>query len=241
MAITKRDKEPTRAERKSKKRKFQEAIPDLPGDIGATDSQNAPTPVTEERENSSEKRKLGKSSIHDVDFQEDGENELRQEKNQRNEKGKRALKDSESHADEVVKSNDKASDSDHIGELRSVKMESIHRKLGREIEVSGDSATPIDEDLPAKKSKKERKAERKAAEAAQSSASNNSAPPLIEDSAVACGEEAPLGKLKRNIRNREKKRKGGNSNNVSEKPEGKVPRFIVFIGKLYGHFAYPYN
>jgi nucleolar protein 6 len=240
MAITKRDKEPTRAERKSKKRKLQEAIPDLPGDVGATDSQNAPTPVIERRENSSEKRKLGKSSIHDVDFQEDGENELQQEKNQGKEKGKRALKDSESHADEVVKSNDKASDSDHIGELRSVKMESIRRKLEREIQVSGDSATPIDEDPPAK-SKKERKAERKAAEAAQSAASNNSALPLIEDSAVACGEEAPLRKLKKNIRNREKKRKGGNSNNVSEKAEGKVPRFIVFIGKLYGHFAYPYN
>jgi nucleolar protein 6 len=240
MAITKRDKEPTRAERKSKKRKFQEAIPDLPGDIGATDSQNAPTPVIEGRENSSEKRKLGKSSIHDVDFQEDGENELQQEKNEGKGKGKRAVKDSESHADEVAKSNDKASNSDHIGELRSVKMESIHRKLEREIEVSGDSATPID-DPPAKKSKKERKAERKAAEAAQSAASNNSAPSLIEDSAVACGEEAPLGKLNKNIRNRERKRKGGNSNNVSEEAEGKVPRFIVFIGKLYGHFAYPYN
>ena len=183
------------------------------------------------------KRKLGPSSTHDVEFQQDGENELKQKKNKEKDKEKRPVKDSRSYANEMVKSTYKASDSDHRGELRSGKLESFHSKLERENEVSGDSTAPMDEDQPAKKSKKERRAERKAAEVAQAAASNNSAPPPIEDSAVASGEGAPPGKSKKNNRNREKKQKGGSSNNVSEKAVDKAPRFIVFIGKLDGHFA----
>lgn len=234
MTITKKDKDPTRAERKLKKRRLEEAIPDLPGDVGETDLQDVSTQVIE---NSSKKRKLRKSSIHDADFQQDGENKYQQKKNKEEKKEKRAVKDIESHADEMVKSNDKASDSDQIGELRLGKMESIHGKSEREIKVSGDSTARIDEDPPAKKSKKERKAERKAAEAAQAAASSNSAHPPIEDMPVAGGEGTQPGKSKHNNRNREKKRKGGDNNEASEKAVGKAPRFIVFIGKLDGHFA----
>jgi len=228
MTITKKDKDPTRAERKLKKRKLEEAIPNLPGDVGETDLQDVSTQAIE---NSYKKRKFGKSSIHNADFQRDGENKSQQKKNKEEKKGKRAVKDIESHADEMVKSNDKALDSDQIGELRSEKMESIHGKSEREIEVSGDSTACIDEDPPAKKSKKERKAERKAAEAAQA------AHTPIEDMPVASGEGTQPGKSKHNNRNREKKRKGGDNNEASEKAVGKAPRFIVFIGKLDGHFA----
>jgi nucleolar protein 6 len=237
MALTKKDKDPTRAERKSIKRKLEEAIPDLPGDVHAGDSRDPSTPPKEGRGKSSKKRKLGESSTYDVKFQQDGEKELQQSKNKEKRKGKRAVKDSELHTDEMVKSNHKASDSDHIGESRSRKMVSINGTLDRKVEVSTHSAAPINEDPPAKKSKKERKAERKAAEAA---ASNNSAPPTIEGSSIANGEEAPSGKSKKNSRNR-KKRNGGNGNDVSQKAEGKAPRFIIFIGKLDGHFACSYN
>lgn len=234
MAITKTNKDPTRAERKLKKRKLEEAIPDLPGDVGAADSRDPSTSVKKGQRKASKKRKLGECSTHGVDFQQGGEKELQKKKTK---EGKIAVKDSESHADEIVKTNDKALDSDHIGELRSGKLDSIHDKLERKIEVPGDSATPIDENPPGKKSKKERKAERKAAEAAQAAASDNSASPSIEDSAVKGEERAPSGKSKKNNRNREKKRKRGNINDVSERAEGKTTRFIVFIGKLYGHFA----
>jgi nucleolar protein 6 len=245
MAITKRDKDPTRAERKLKKRKLEEAIPDLPGDVGATDLQDASTPAIEGQENKSKKRKLGKTSIHDVDIQQDGANGTQQRKNkeERKEKrkGKKAPKDNESYGDEILKSIDKASGSDHINEIRSGELESIHGKLERETEVLRDSTALIDEEPPAKKSKKERKAERKATEAAQAAASNNSAPASIEDTPVAVGEEVQSGMSKKNNRNREKKQKGYNSNEASEKAEGKAPRFIVFIGKLHRHFACSYN
>jgi nucleolar protein 6 len=231
MAITKKDKDPTRAGRKLKKRKLEEAISDLPGDAGTANSQDPSTPTKEGRGKSFKRRKLGESSTHDIDMQQGGENEHQQKKNQEEKAGKRAVKDNKSHADEIVKSSDKASDSDHIDKLRSGKLGSIHGKLEREIEVTGDSTAPIDEDPPAKKSKNQRKAKRKTAEAAQAAASNKFTSPPTEDTPVASGEAVQSGKSKKNNRNRKKKRKD----------EGKAQRFIVFIGKLDDHFACSFN
>ncbi len=235
MATTKRVKDPSRAERKLKKRKIEEAIPDLPGDVGATHLPNALHLAMEGREISTKKRKVVNDSNNDKNFLQDGEYGAQRRKKGK-EKENRALNESGANIDETVKSDGKPSDSEHINGLRLGKLESHHGSLKSEMENLGDSALPIDEDAPARKSKKERKARRKAAEATQVTASE-SVPPLIEDAPAAVGGEAPSEKSKKNNRNREKKRKGSNMNEVSEKAEGKAPRFIVFIGKSNGRLC----
>jgi nucleolar protein 6 len=227
MATTKKDKDPSRAERKLKKRKLEEAIPDLPGDVSATDLQDASLSLpTMDGEHSTKKRKLAKSSNHDVGSLHRGEYGIQQKKSKGEKKGKRTLKESMANLDETEHLNGRASGS---------KLESLHGNLKRDSENLADSALPIDDVPPAKKTKKDRKAERKVAEAARVAARNKSAPPPTEDAPVVGEGETLMGKSKKNNRNREKKRKGINGNGILEKAEGKPSRFIVFIGKLNGH------
>jgi hypothetical protein len=64
MAATKKDKESTRQDRKLKKRKFEDAIPDLPGDICNAELQENSTSAGET--NGSKKRKLVKVTGADL-------------------------------------------------------------------------------------------------------------------------------------------------------------------------------
>src|SRR5271170_6496723 len=102
MATTKKDKDPSRAERKLKKRKLEEAIPDLPGDVGATNLQDASIslPTMDDGEHSTKKRKLAKSSNHDVGSLHRGECGTQQKKSKGKKKGKRTLNESMANLDE---------------------------------------------------------------------------------------------------------------------------------------------
>jgi nucleolar protein 6 len=223
MGTTREVKDLSRAERKLKKRKLEQTIADLPGDIGVTDLQDASLLVIADREHGTKKRKLGRTSNHDVKFLHDGESKVQQKKGKEKKNGMRIWNESEKDLNEKVSSNDKASD---------LRPESLHVNKKRRIGEMEDSAPATDEGPSAKRTKKERRAEKKAAKAAQVAVRKEPAPPATED-APATDEGDTLPKIsKKNNRNREKKRKG---TELLGKTLVKAPRFIVFIGKLRSH------
>jgi nucleolar protein 6 len=214
MSSAKSGKDSTRAERKAKKRKLENAIPDLPGeDYNATGLQNE---VTSTRKGSDRPTKKRKHEDHT------------QELISHNDTSEKAVRRTE------VKSKKprRITSSDELNEESN----SVDEKTMAGVDAKSGSALLLEIGEPPRKTKKERKAERKIAEAAKASESAGTAlsnpvlPPDSQSTPAAGTGQVPTGKSKTNNRNREKQRKSKQNNEPMEKTDGKAPRFIVFIG-----------
>lgn len=233
MAIPKKDKDPSRADRKAKKRKAEDAVPDLPGDNN--DPVEAETTLIE---------KPSKKRRHD------GEDISAKTGELKNETPKKSKKEQKERTEKKVN----AGAGIELNSIEAVEGAPAERKDGKT--SSGYSAVDADEETTLgrvnitseaetpKRSKKERKAERKAKEREEAA----SRPPATVEmgamipagptppSAILVGGAAPEpAKSKKNNRNREKQRKNANSEpvagaNVAAKADKKADRFIVFIG-----------
>jgi nucleolar protein 6 len=219
MGSSKKPQDATRQERKAKKRKLEDAVPDLPGDVEDVDVEKA-----------GKKRKRDK----DVEAEEiNGEDDDREKKERKKEK-KRTKKEAEESAGAEVANGDGKGEKKNEKEKKAKSSATIE-----EPEVEADAEV----EAGPKKSKKERKAERKAKEAAEAAKGKDVAP--VEESKSkpeqANGAETEGGKKsKKNNRNREKKRKGsaatdgvavnGDAEKAVEEKDKKDARFICFIG-----------
>lgn len=238
MGTSKKDKDPSRAERKAKKRKLEDAIPDLPGDISAPEEQNGNSKGSKKRRHSEPTEK------EDVDkLEEKVAKKVKKEKDRKKEKDKEADEIQALNGDSQAQS--KGGDDDSKQEKKDKKAKKA-KKLkdaeddatagGSENDKLNDGPLPGSDEQP-RKSKKERKAEKKAAEAAQKSEDqgkfkSQAASGEVEN--VEGESQTDSTKAKKNNRNRDKKRKAAAS--VEETSEGKAARFIVFIGKLHDVF-----
>lgn len=228
MGSSKKAHDATRQERKAKKRKLEEAVPDLPGDNDSADIIYATSEKTDK------KRK------RDVEA-EDGLNDEAKERRKRKKEEKRRRKEETGEIN---------------GEMRKVeggKKENQSKKDEKEepatvepnVEVEG-----VAVEGP-KKSKKERKAERRTKEAAEAAKNDTSAvqleAPVEKKTNEASGEEEKKKKSKKNNRNREKKRKGTSTDGASvngnadqaEVKDKKDAKFICFIGTSPTTLQYP--
>lgn len=230
MAIVGKDKDPSRADRKAKKRKAEDAIPDLPGDNN-DEGQSTST----EQPSKKHKRNIevagGKAGGMNGEIPKKGIDE----------KNEKKIKKVKAGAGRGL---------DFTEGMEGVPLEIKHKKSTRYSAVGVDEETALEkrvvsagDDMP-RKSKKERKAERKAKE---STAAASRAPATVETEAtiaevampasatVADGVAAEPTKSKKNNRNREKNRKNVNLEPVTgaggaAKADKKADRFIVFIG-----------
>lgn len=218
MGTTKKGSDPSRADRKAKKRKLEDAIPDLPGD-------DEPQEITTSDDKSSKKRKRAAGEIS-------GDNDLADDKERKSaKKEKREKKQKRNAEDSLLSSTEGVKAADGKGEAITDEPKE---------DVSTKPEVPnISEDGP-KKSKKERKAERKAREAIEKVEKEASKPAdlpkenstSIEDkggntSTKLAGSEEK--KPRKNNRNREKKRWAA----LQKGTEEKAPRFIAFIGNTF--------
>ncbi|KAL3420193.1 RNA recognition domain-containing protein [Phlyctema vagabunda] len=207
----------SRAERKSKKRQAEDAIPDLPGD-NDDDGEEA---QASEAEKSSKKRKRSsedKKVVADPDGAE--------RKSAKREKKRKRAEEVEGEESKAVDAEDQESE----------KKKKKKKSQAEEPADGGEQPAAIEEDdgtAEPKKSKKERKAERKAREAAEGlTKESKKISPAKSDNVPVGGDEAKAGEeerpKKKNNRNRDKKRKA----KAEEAGESKAARFIVFIGNL---------
>jgi nucleolar protein 6 len=213
MTITKKGSDYSRADRKAKKRKLEDAIPDLPGDREAVE-------ITPADDKSSKKRKRAPGDTEAKEVVNDKERKSAKKEQKRRRVEKETALTLPPGNEETVKKSKKG------------KKESIADEASEETPAQSKGAPEIEE--APKKSKKERKTERKAREAAEKAA--NQAVVKPEEDTKATLEHEPTGsvnpassgdkKPKKNNRNREKKRKASLENGA----EGKAPRFIAFIG-----------
>jgi nucleolar protein 6 len=214
MGGGKKGTDASRAERKAKKRKLEDAIPDVPGDNEIPEKLE----IVKKSEEPPKKRK------REHDDNDAGESGLTQEKQKK--KDKKDKKDKKRNS----KSNGQ-------GELTpdAIGAEEVVSKSEAEAEKTLESS-----EIP-RKSKKERKAERKAREAAEAAANKDAEVPA-ETSAAGGSTEAPVAattKEKKVKKDKKKQDKKGNSaaetqnttNGNDEQSGGKAARFIVFIGK----------
>ncbi|TVY48119.1 putative RNA-binding protein [Lachnellula occidentalis] len=195
----------TRAERKAKKRKAEDAIPDLPGED-----------VVAEEKPKEKKRK--RSADEDVVEEEKA---AKKEKKSKSKKDKDAVEDvdEDKEAKRAAKKAKKASKAEP-SETSAV-----------ELPVQ----EPVTEEEAPKKSKKERKAERKAKEAAETAAAANgtAAKDPTSKEEVAGDGDAEEKKSKKNNRNRAKKRDAAAKGTGEEgEKAAAAARFICFIGNL---------
>jgi nucleolar protein 6 len=228
MAISKKGKDASRAERKANKRKLEDAIPDLPDDNEAVELPEAPS-GTEEK--GSKKRKRNNDE-HDTtengaalgDVQRKAAKKKREEKKRLRSKKDKFVGDDENIVKEENKSK-KAEEADQVNEGSLI-------QIAKPEDSTEDAAAP-------RRSKKERKAERKARETAEAAANKavETTPlglALVPDGKAAIAEEK---KSKKNNRNRERKRKGVNDqakvvDGSGDIAKAKPARFIVFIGEI---------
>lgn len=214
MGGTKKGTDPSRAERKAKKRKLEDAIPNIPGD----------NEIEVEPEILSQSEKPVKKRKRDqADAEEDSIDEQQKKKEKKEKKEKKDKKN-------------KKSDEEGGNAPGGDETEDLPKKSE---EANG---AVENSDIP-KKSKKERKAERKARDAAEAAANGEAKSPAVTSTpgsgavvvaAAATKEKKP----KKNKQNQEKKAPGekGTANGSGEKTDGKAARFIVFIGKLAERF-----
>jgi len=200
MGVSKDTAGLSRAERKSKKRQLEDAIPDLPGDDQGGDEAIA----GEEAEGKSKKRKRN-GDEGDVD--EEARKAAKKEKKRRK---------SEAAAAAAAEGGDGEEGGVEIPAAAKKTKKSKSSKEDEVVEAVEEVQGEVGDEAP-RKSKKERKAERKAKEAAEAEAKPK------EEEAVAGADED--GKpAKKNNRNREKKRKAAAEGGEKE------ARFICFIG-----------
>jgi nucleolar protein 6 len=222
MGVSKKGSDPSRAERKAKKRKLEDTIPDLPGD---GEAQEAITNTTDD-DKLSKRRRIANNDSNA------GENRIIDENGK-----KSAMKEKKQREAEEV-TGESVDDEDAKKVSKKAKRSKTEGKAESLIKESpqGLEQTAGKEDV-SRKSKKERKAERKVREAAKKGAGQDGdvpaedlRPKLQPPSTVATVLIAPEEKKpKKNNRNREKKRKA-----VLETGEqGKAPRFIAFIGMFH--------
>jgi nucleolar protein 6 len=219
MGNTKRALEPSRAERKAKKRKLEDAIPDVPTDF---DIQEHDSLTSKTARSTTKKGKINEGTSHpNLTMQiEGGQHEARKEAKKENKK-------------KVITATDS-----HGADLPSVE-KTTKNTISPTTRELVERATETS-DIP-KKSKKERKAERKAREAAD--VANRDKGNLVdsphlrpEPNEHSTPSRSEHKKPAKNNRNREKKRKGINVENATAPGNGgvsnaKAARFIVFIGK----------
>jgi nucleolar protein 6 len=213
MAVPKRGSDQSRAERKAKKRKLEDTIPDLPGD----DQVVAAELASDNDEHLSKKRK--RSSENGLVEGGDGKPKKKEKKRQ---------KDGDST---TLAGGDNGSDS--IPNKTKKGKKEVKHQVSVE-ESPADLVVAVgDTDVP-KKSKKERKAERKAREAVEKATRDKDALAGESTSIAVDGSKAATimpadpeeKRPKKNNRNREKKRKAA----LEDGAEVKAPRFIAFIG-----------
>jgi nucleolar protein 6 len=218
--------EQTRAERKLRKRKLEEAIPELPGDIDATEEKGYFNPTQDTNIKPSKKRK------HDESTKNDAAHTIASDRTVLAKSTKKGLKrgkngDWTGH-ESTTALNDGllATEEPGMGIPRGLKLTDDGRGVDSVHQVG--SAT-MDDAPSSKKSKKERKAERKAKEA-KAAAGHPLASLPVEDAVVISNEASPAQNSKKNNRNREKKRRKNEGSQVAEKKGAKATRFIVFVG-----------
>lgn len=215
MGVKKAEKDATRAERKAKRRKAENAIPDLPGD-------------SEIHEQNTEKISKKRKRLDNHEPIDDPKPEKKARKHE-----KKARKNTTEpgalvgDADEQVGS--------------SLKNYTVVTTVDHELPKDEHVVDITSE--PPKKSKKERKAERKVAEAAAAAAASTTGTDETttqqepkESTSQPQDDSAQPVKSKKNNRNREKKRQAasivaGNAEDP-DKTNKKAARFIVFIGKF---------
>jgi len=192
----------SRAERKAKKRKIEDTIPDLPGD----------EQILQESVDEPKKKRKRSSELDESLIDEEKKAAKKEKKRKKAEDG--GGEEVDKTAVKKAKKEKKAAE--EVVEEPAVKAEEL-------IKVE-----EVVEEAP-RKSKKERKAERKALEAAvkkDAPVTEDSKPAAEVD-----GEESKdtAEKAKKNNRNREKKRKAALEN--GETAEKTPDRFIVFVGE----------
>ncbi|KAH6671721.1 hypothetical protein B0J14DRAFT_79684 [Halenospora varia] len=207
MGPTKKSKssDPTRAERKAKKRKLEDAIPDLPGE----ENEVAEEVNGEEGEKKSKKRKRSKDHEEPEAVVEETEKQREKREKKERKQAKRAKKEEQNGAAEETE------------EKEDVKMDGVE-------------STANGEEAP-KKSKKERKAERKAKEAAEVAAAEATAKSTSNGDSKEEGAEEQKSKKNNRNREKKRKGlvTGANGTAVEgEDKEKKPARFICFIGNL---------
>jgi nucleolar protein 6 len=215
MGGIKKGSDPSRAERKAKKRKLEDAIPDVPGDNEIAEEPQ----IASRTEKPSKKRKREHEA--DADAEENG---LTNGKQGRKEKGAKKSKKRRNEEGGVALNGD-------------IVEEVVSEKSGAEADNALESSeTP-------RKSKKERKAERKAREAAEAAANNADRAPAVTSnrgSEDTGGPIAPAAKEKKSKKNKQNQEKDGKdtagkkdaTNGNKEKTDGRAARFIVFIGNI---------
>lgn len=234
MAVPKQRSEPSRADRKAKKRKLEDAIPDLPGDDEP--EEKVATNISEldiKNEKKPSKKRKKTSEYEDAKkFQETDERSHKSSK-----RGRKKNEEEFSPvqiADAVRELVDRAA----VKKGRNGKElenEAANGKGSTVPEAEGNGET---EEVP-RKSKKERKAERKAREALDKGPTRDDdgdgndavEKPNVETAGLNDGKDTsanPEEKKRKNNRNREKKRKAA----LEGGAESKAPRFIAFIGRL---------
>ena len=242
MGTSKNSHDATRQERKAKKRKLEDAVPDLPGDVADTgDSEEVG-------------RKAGKKQKRDTDTGDGVIDEEKQRKREKKERKKLRKEEAEFPEEggvplDVVDEDGEGVKNEKSKKDKRAKKSAVAEEPVIELETVAEEAGP-------KKSKKERKAERRAKEAAEGAApveelKESKSEQKVNGNASMNGEAAEGEKKSRkNNRNREKKRKGtvppegGAVNGNAEKPTGegkekKDARFICFIGTSPFLFALP--
>lgn len=204
----------SRQERKAKKRKLEEAIPDVPGDLDSHDYE--PNDAV-----NGDKKKRKRNSIAEAELE---GNEVQQTKikKAKNKKSK-TITDTTALGDDSTGNGSKGAAVDAA------------------VCADDEAVAALEMDAP-RKSKKERKAERKAKEAAEKIAVEEAAQSMAIGNGVVSTQTVPPNRLveedasgevkekaKKNNRNREKKRAAKKAG-VDGK-EAKAARFIVFIGQ----------
>jgi nucleolar protein 6 len=208
MGNTSKSNDASRAERKAKKRKLEDAVPDLPGDVDIPTLEETGDKTQSNDEGVKTKKRKGNSTV------EDGSVSVGKDRGQH-----KATKIKRTSAD-GSKRNEQT-----LGRDVALIDESLQGQPAT-LEYSNEDITLPTDEQP-RKSKKERKAERKAKEAAEK-AQAQEYPKEQGQEKNPSNEITSAGdkKSKKNNRNREKKRLA-----KANGEEGKEPRFIVFIGK----------
>ena len=206
--------EPSRADRKSKKRKLEEAIPDLPGDEDAQKASSIAHKPTTEKPGKKRKRSNEEGETReDLGF---GEKRLKSTKKAKKQMQEGVIEQAVKIGDDTTKNPQKSKKEVAIGEASAALDEADNT-----VEAP-------------KKLKKERKAERKVREAANEASNTGRDGPVDSNESAEVKtntSDAPASREERrrkNNRNREKKRKVKLENGVESKP----PRFIAFIGRV---------
>jgi nucleolar protein 6 len=227
----------TRAERKAKKRKLAELVPDLPGDEGHDGE------LKNGREDTRESLKKKKKTTNEKEsaINERGQSERKNENNRKKIKGL----DGDGGTKVGITGG-------HCEDPNGTH-KTIQYKDHKRAEIQLDTAKPIAESEenpqdqePARKSKKERKAEKRAKEAAESTKNQGS---HVLDSLAKANHEVNLDVAatlekknpRKNNRNREKKReaaaaaaaakdKSSTDSQLQKLAVDRPNRFIVFIG-----------